>query len=328
MSIFSFLTQPIASVLGGVIGGFGNFLGAHQSNSANLQAVRETNEMNYKIAQENRGYNTVMWKMNNAYNTPAAQMERLRNAGLNPALVYGSGKVVGNTSGPAPRADLPTMQAFTNYKSPIGAVANSLVDVYNNYIAQKKLIADTHNVESNTTFLDEKARTERVNQDLAAIQYADRHFDLGLKKEARQSLLDEMNMRGQTAAARYFTIQDQGYYYNTQALGIASQMKVNDALRDKIAAETRVALANVAKINEETKVIRDTRGSIVRTKSAEATSAEQKAALDKAVFDYKVRLQKLGVDQAEIDKATTSFRMMAQPISYGLNTFLPWYSRP
>lgn len=40
----------------------------------------------------------AMWNAQNAYNTPAAQMERLKEAGLNPALVYGSGSVVGNAS--------------------------------------------------------------------------------------------------------------------------------------------------------------------------------------------------------------------------------------
>lgn len=32
-----------------------------------------------------------MWNAQNAYNTPAAQMKRLKEAGLNPMLVYGSG---------------------------------------------------------------------------------------------------------------------------------------------------------------------------------------------------------------------------------------------
>lgn len=39
-----------------------------------------------------------MWNAQNAYNTPVAQMERLKKAGLNPMLVYGSGSVAGNTS--------------------------------------------------------------------------------------------------------------------------------------------------------------------------------------------------------------------------------------
>ena len=51
----------------------------------------------YKYAQD-----LNMWNLVNAYNDPAAQMERLQKAGLNPNLVYGGGNVTGNTSGSGP----------------------------------------------------------------------------------------------------------------------------------------------------------------------------------------------------------------------------------
>lgn len=38
------------------------------------------------------------WQMMNDYNHPIQQMERLKAAGLNPLLVYGSGSVTGNTT--------------------------------------------------------------------------------------------------------------------------------------------------------------------------------------------------------------------------------------
>lgn len=61
----------------------------------------------------------TMWNAQNAYNTPAAQMERLREAGLNPMLVYGQG-AVSNASGSfssAPKASSPSY----NIGSPIQA---------------------------------------------------------------------------------------------------------------------------------------------------------------------------------------------------------------
>lgn len=39
------------------------------------------------------------WNLANDYNHPVQQMERLKLAGLNPLLVYGSGSVAGNTTG-------------------------------------------------------------------------------------------------------------------------------------------------------------------------------------------------------------------------------------
>lgn len=55
----------------------------------------------------------AMWNMTNAYNSPTQQMQRLKEAGLNPNLVYGSGSVVGNTSG-AVKAEQPRGTAKMN----------------------------------------------------------------------------------------------------------------------------------------------------------------------------------------------------------------------
>lgn len=53
-----------------------------------------------------------LWKMNNEYNTPAAQIQRLKDAGLNPALIYGTGSSVatGVSKGAAhaPQASTPS----------------------------------------------------------------------------------------------------------------------------------------------------------------------------------------------------------------------------
>lgn len=41
------------------------------------------------------------WRMNNDYNHPSSQMARLREAGLNPHLVYGTGAVANSSSAPS-----------------------------------------------------------------------------------------------------------------------------------------------------------------------------------------------------------------------------------
>lgn len=44
-----------------------------------------------QLQNEAFNYNTQMWNAQNEYNTPEAQMERYREAGLNPRLIYGNG---------------------------------------------------------------------------------------------------------------------------------------------------------------------------------------------------------------------------------------------
>ena len=48
---------------------------------------------NKKLAQHSFNKNVEMWKMQNAYNAPKQQMSRLKEAGLNPNLMYGKGTV-------------------------------------------------------------------------------------------------------------------------------------------------------------------------------------------------------------------------------------------
>lgn len=62
-----------------------------------------------KMADYEFSNNLKMWNLQNAYNSPSQQMKRLKDAGLNPNLVYGNG-AVGNTSGGTlPQYHAPTL---------------------------------------------------------------------------------------------------------------------------------------------------------------------------------------------------------------------------
>lgn len=56
---------------------------------------------NYWLQQQQNIQNIQQWERENEYNKPAAQMQRLREAGLNPNLVYGRGSVA-NTAASSP----------------------------------------------------------------------------------------------------------------------------------------------------------------------------------------------------------------------------------
>jgi len=63
-----------------------------------------------------------MWDYQNKYNLPSAQMERLKAAGLNPALMYGQG-TTGNASG-APQTKFTQLNPYMN-AGDIGTLANA-----------------------------------------------------------------------------------------------------------------------------------------------------------------------------------------------------------
>ena len=62
---------------------------------------KKNRDFQRKENQKARDYNTLMWEKNNAYNDPTQQMERLKNAGINPHLAYSQGGVTNTSSSPA-----------------------------------------------------------------------------------------------------------------------------------------------------------------------------------------------------------------------------------
>lgn len=58
-----------------------------------------------------------MWNRGNVYNSPLEQMRRLKEAGLNPNMVYGSGSAAGMTAGQLPKYNAPTVDY--NYVPPV-----------------------------------------------------------------------------------------------------------------------------------------------------------------------------------------------------------------
>ena len=88
------------------MGKFGDFVSAHGgalvgAAASGLGAIGQ-NRRNRKAQQRAHKYNKDMFDYMNAYNTPIKQMERLKEAGLNPALMYGQGTTGNATQGVAP----------------------------------------------------------------------------------------------------------------------------------------------------------------------------------------------------------------------------------
>lgn len=101
-----------------IISGLLNYNSNKATNAANQAIAEDTNRTNLQIAREGYANDVAMWNAQNAYNTPAAQMERLRAAGLNPQLVYAKG-LSNTTSGyptaPQPQMKAPHLQPYTGW---------------------------------------------------------------------------------------------------------------------------------------------------------------------------------------------------------------------
>ena len=87
------------TMLSGIMSGGAQLISTAMSNASVARQNRKSRTFARGMYEKQRDDNIEFWRMQNSYNDPAQQMERLKNAGLNPALIYGQN--AGGASGSA-----------------------------------------------------------------------------------------------------------------------------------------------------------------------------------------------------------------------------------
>jgi hypothetical protein len=143
---------------------------------------READRRKYNEKQERlaRQHNISLWHMQNEYNHPLQQMERLKAAGLNPNLIYGSspGSAVGNTGavspGSAPKGEIAPLR-----------VSNPMIPFMDTQVKQ----AQSNNMQADAALKNMQAYKTGV--------------DAGVSKQNLQFLTDTFDARVGTQQLQY-----------------------------------------------------------------------------------------------------------------------------
>lgn len=129
-------------LLGGLlIGGLGSYISSkvnsrsnERVNNINVGEQNRINDLNYQRQLE-------FWNMTNAYNSPKAQMQRYREAGINPHLVAGGN--AGLASSPTYRAEAGQARAPDNPGSPYAHMFNLLGQLFIDEYKKNDKLVDT-----------------------------------------------------------------------------------------------------------------------------------------------------------------------------------------
>lgn len=155
-----------ASLIGGLVG----FSSNSSTNKANMELARYQNE-----------WNEQMWNKQNEYNLPVNQMQRFKDAGLNPNLIYGQGNS-GNASS-APAAAGATLRPYTGWNAAINSAASNFVALRNSQAQLENIQAQTANTNQDT--LNKGAALANIKSNTARSQ-----FDLNIAQKLEQTTLD------------------------------------------------------------------------------------------------------------------------------------------
>ena len=143
---------------------------------------READRRKYNEKQERlaRQHNIALWHMQNQYNHPLQQMERLKAAGLNPNLIYGSspGSAVGNSGavspGSAPKGEIAPLR-----------VSNPMIPFMDTQVKQ----AQSNNMQADAALKNMQAYKTGI--------------DAGVSKQNLQFLTDTFDARVGTQKLQY-----------------------------------------------------------------------------------------------------------------------------
>lgn len=126
-------------MIGNIFGSSMSARSQRKANEMNLKINQMNNEFNAKEAEKARAFQLDMWNKENAYNTPAAQRERMEQAGynayMNPA---DAGSASGMSSTTAASAASPAVMQATDFSS-LGEIGVNLAQELKMFSEKKGL---------------------------------------------------------------------------------------------------------------------------------------------------------------------------------------------
>lgn len=115
------------------------------------------------------------WNMQNAYNSPQQQMQRLKEAGLNPNFVYGQGAVANSTQSPRASSINPTHADF-KVINPMDTMLR-YQNIEQNKVQTNNLRADYENKLAQNRLIDANVMKTLVDVDKGSYDLAKKQFD-------------------------------------------------------------------------------------------------------------------------------------------------------
>lgn len=207
---------------------FNTFMNARM-NRKNLKFQDKTNKENRAWEQQmyewSKNDRREDWHTQNEYNAPAQQMQRLREAGLNPNLVYGKG--ADNTAASIAGGDVsaqsqkaPQLQLGT-----FDSLASDASDIFQNVLMYRRI--QNQNDLTNSEIKKEEAQRRLIEaQILSELEkIRDKRFNNDLKFEVRDALVKEYKLRNDLNQARIFNIQQNTEQSKTNQQLMSAQIR-------------------------------------------------------------------------------------------------------
>lgn len=237
------------------------------TNRTNKQMNDDNNRLQMDLWNQQKEYDYKMWQENNAYNTPTAQVQRLKDAGINPALALGNIST-GESASTAGGQSIPVTQPSRN-ENP----ANEVQAKVQNLALLGKQFVDISKEREETRALQMSNNWQNVEK---SAQVAGMLGDNKLKEQA----VDAAKMNNQffrdTYSARQMQIEEDANNAFKYGLNLSAQGHLIELQKDS------QDYTNKHVLPQQLENMKATYGNIVADSFAKVLSAKSQAALAKS----------------------------------------------
>lgn len=196
------------------------------------RANKETNITNRLMAAQARLYDRLMWERQNIYNSPLEQMRRLKAAGLNPKLIYGSSANTGLAGSP-PKTTIPNIVS-----NMAGVDIPNMLGALSAYTNIKNTQAATDNIKANIALTNSRNVNEALKSPILS---EDAKLKRIMNTKARMLLPTQVQIAEQSLKK----LQEQ----NLQNLEFTKQQKTKTQIADELLRKAQSEAGTAKEIN-------------------------------------------------------------------------------
>lgn len=242
----------IAGAASSIIGGIGGAIQARKNRK--LAREMQQKQFDWQREENERAFqrNLQMWNQQNAYNSPAAQMQRLEDAGLNPNLAYGN--LASGQAGSPPQleaANVPQMSDAA-YSNPFDSISQMGTNLSNSTVQMAQtasLLAQSRKTqeEYNKLVIENSFLPAKMKAEISLLLSSD-----ALTKEQKQNLIVQTQMLGeqmQLVQANVDKVRKEidslGIANDRAKIQLAIEKNTQQAVEDMIKANSQLAKLSV-----------------------------------------------------------------------------------
>lgn len=240
---------PIAAIIAGGASLAGQGINAASTGRSNKKSREFSREMYDRQKQDNENF----WNLQNEYNHPAQQMQRLKDAGLNPALMYG-GSGGASSSGQSDKISTPDVQS-AQFRTPEwgNAISSGATSYLNQLYDLEIKQAQVNNVDADTTVKDKQAGllAAQTGRSVYDLDFETKHQDIS--SSARKENLRKLEIDNKVALDE----NERRAVMNSQSVKESIQRVLNMRVsQSKDKSEINRIKAVVRNLNQDTEIKR------------------------------------------------------------------------